>query len=434
MQLDTLWTLLFFLFTSAVWGHPTSSDDEDSLIKDMSFNDLLQTRSLQNTNFQLGDDSVLNEGRIILTPKTDTKGSLWLNKLFTLKDSFTLEITLRSVNYLGRSDGGLSIFFIEDDNKKTFVNDQLFYNGPSQFDGLNLLIDNDGPISPTIRGTLNDNSLKLNKKNIYDKNFASCIFPYQDSSVPSTLRLSYNDFDKLLKLQVDNKVCFQTRKISLTKGANFRIGVTGKNSEKSNENFEILKFKLFDQITENALLPNSNEMSQPKLLTKVIDKTSGKEKLIEKDLYDQDNQELSNYKLFKKLDHIEGKILANDISTLQKQIDQILITQEKLANLIQSLEKNFMNVKNSDNNDKNDNSNYKDFISLNSKLEQMLSEQQRLRENSLHEKELVADHGPQLEKIFNRLIMWFSPLVLVIMVMAYYTFKIRQEIVKTKLL
>lgn len=70
--------------------------------------------------------------------------------------------------------------------------------------------------------------------------FASCLFQYQDSMVPSTLRLTYNPLDNhLLKLQMDNRVCFQTRKVKIMGSSH--LGWNKCYQRCTKESFEILK-------------------------------------------------------------------------------------------------------------------------------------------------------------------------------------------------
>ncbi|CCH60735.1 hypothetical protein TBLA_0D02310 [Henningerozyma blattae CBS 6284] len=427
-------------------GHPDIQHESSEVpLKDFSLDNLLSSSSIS-SKWKLGQDARYNEGRIVLTPKKNSLGSLWLTEDVPMnKNAFTLEWTFRSVGYSGPTSGGLS-FWILDSAAPIDLKDQSLFNGPSKYDGLQLLVDNSSPVGPTLRGSLNDGSETFNKQNIYDKTFASCLIGYQDSSVPSTLRLTYDrNADNLLKLQVDNKVCFQTRKIKLSpSNANlYRFGVSADNSNTA-ESFEILKMKLYDFVTEDSLIPNVKEMAQPKLLTKIIDKASGKEKIVDKEIYDSENSEITNYELYRKLDKVEGKLLANDISILEKKLSNILEAQQEMRKYVEHLEKalnvlttNTINNNGNDNKDGeakivNDNSNYEDFLAMNTKLEQMLNEQQKIRETTSKQNHMPP--GPQVEDVLNKLALWLSPLVIIILVMAYYTFKIRQEIVKTKLL
>lgn len=409
-------------------AHSAEKSDDTKLNKDLSLPDLISLTKLPK-NWIPGESSVLEEGRVILTPQADTKGSLWEKENYRVGDSFTLEWTFRSVNYEGKSEGGLSFWFLNSGSRSD-LKDKSLYNGPSKFDGLQLLVDNNGPLSSTMRAQLNDGGDTFSKQNVYDRSFASCLMGYQGSSVPSTLRLTYDRNDEhLLKLQVDNKICFQTRKVQFPVG-DYRIGVTAENAN-TPESFEILKMALYDGPIEDSYIPNVNEMGQPRVLTKVIDKESGQERLLEKEAYDIENDKISNYELYKKLDRVEGKILANDINVLSSQIAQLKKTQEELMSYIAQLGQG-TNARKGSSGDAidEDRAKFGDFISLNEKLEKMLIEQERAREAA----KITGHSGTHMDDIAGKLALWILPLIFIMLIMAYYTFKIRQEIVKTKLL
>lgn len=408
-------------------AHGTGKEESPQRNEALSLPDLVSLTKIPKS-WIAGDSSKFEEGRILLTPEQGSKGSLWEKENFNLQDSFTLEWTFRSVNYDGKSEGGLAFWFLNP-NGKGDLTDKTLYNGPSKFNGLQLLVDNNGPLSSTMRAQLNDGGDAFTKQNIYDRTFASCLMGYQESSVPSTLRLTYDrSSDNLLKLQVDNKVCFQTRKVKFPEGE-YRIGVTADNAN-TPESFEILKFSIYDGPIEDSYIPNVNAMAQPQVLTKVIDKETGQEKLLAKEAYEIENDRVSNYELYKKLDRVEGKILANDINAVEEQLAQLRKTQEELLKYFSQLTQSLKTGKQKgDTAIEEDKTNYGDFISLNEKLEKMLLEQERVREATKH-----AGTGPHIDDIASKLAIWLFPLIVIMLVMAYYTFKIRQEIVKTKLL
>ncbi|KOG99775.1 Emp47p [Saccharomyces eubayanus] len=439
----TRYTALLTLFTVlAMWTglsetHPLADNsDASKLNSDYSLPHLINLRKVP-SNWQAGEQASLEEGRVVLTSKQNTKGSLWLKQAFNLKDSFTLEWTFRSVGYSGKTDGGISFWFVQDSG---IPSDKSLYNGPAKYDGLQLLVDNNGPLGSTLRGQLNDGQKPVEIANIYERSFASCLMGYQDSSVPSTIRVTYDiDDNNLLKVQVDNKVCFQTRKIRFPTGS-YHIGVSAENGrvDKNAESFEILKMQLFNGVIEDSLIPNVNAMGQPKMITKIIDQKTGKEKQIEKTVFDADKDKISNYELYKKLDRIEGKILANDINALDGKLNDVIKVQQELLSFMASLT-NQRSTKQSTDNKKGvstediiaeDKEEYKDFLSLNQKLEKIVVEQEKYREAAKRH----GQGGPQVDEIARKLMIWLLPLIFIMLIMAYYTFKIRQEIIKTKLL
>lgn len=430
---SVLW-FLFFLLDVVVWAHPLEKSDSDILNTDFSLSDLVQVSKLPST-WTTSDATRLEEGRILLTPKTNTKGSLWHKQNYKLGEDLTIEWTFRSVNFLGKSEGGMAFWFIDSKSGK----DVQLFNGPSKYDGLQILIENNGVLGSNLRAQLNDGSEKFSKENIYDKSFGSCLLAYQDSSVPLNVRLTYSARDNnILKLQVDNKVCFQTRKVKLPAG-NYRIGVTAENAN-TPESFEILKLQVYDGVTEDSLIPNVKAMDQPKLITKVVDQKTGKEELVEKSSLELSNEAgtIDNYKIYEKLDKLEGKVLANDISELSKELEALALLEKQNSKKLDELTailKSVISVIGSDKEGSVNMDSFQDFIKMDEKLEQLLKEQERVREATKNSILYAANgSGPHPDDIVAKLTMWLIPLVVIMMVMAYYTFKIRQDIVKTKLL
>ncbi|CAI4716709.1 AIG_G0043730.mRNA.1.CDS.1 [Saccharomyces cerevisiae] len=231
-------------------AHATEKSDDTKLNQAMSLPDLISSTKVPKS-WTAGDSSVLEEGRIILTPQRGTKGSLWQKENYKLEDSFTLEWTFRSVNYEGKSEGGLSFWFLSSNSRSDFKDKTFIMDLQSLM-------------------------------NVYDRSLASCLMGYQDSSVPSTLRLTYDRSENnLLKLQINNKICFRQKKVQFPAGE-YRLGVTAENAN-TPESFEILKMEVYNGPIEDSYIPNVNEMGQPRVLTKVIDKETGQERLLEKE-------------------------------------------------------------------------------------------------------------------------------------------------------
>lgn len=427
---------------SVASSHDTGSSNsiKDVPIAERSLTDLL-TVAKPPSNWIPTDQTVLEEGRIILTPKKQTKGALWLKEPVKLTKEFTIEWTVRSVNYEGKSAGGMAFWFISSEKMK----DSSLYNGPGKFSGLQILVDNNGPLGQSIRGQLNDGSIVFKKENIYDKSFGSCLMGYQGTSVPVTIRLSYSESldstsNNMLKLQVDNRVCFQTNKINFPKDAVsnnglYNIGVTADN-DKTDESFEVLKMKYYDSVTEEALIPNVKEMGQPRMIAKIIDQSTGKVKTVEKSVLDEQNDKTSNYDLFKKMDKIEGKILANDIADLETKLETIMKNQmtlvEQLNHVLEKLQEG-ASVSSDNGKTAADDESYKQFYSMNEKLEQLVQEREKVREANKKE-ESLQNNGITGDEILKRLAVWLLPFIVLIIVLAYYTFQIRKELTKTKLL
>lgn len=426
-------SLAFALAISLAAGLEGSSEhNEDKLFNpSYSLPDLFEINSIPSEWQSIGS-ARLEEGRIQLTPFQSSVGSIWSKQAYEIKDSFTIEWTFRSVGFSGKSESGIAFWLTDSEHKA----DDALFGGPSAFDGLQILIDSNGPLGSSARGILNDGSNKLSEASIYDQAFASCLLAYQDTSIPTTIRLSYDRADNnLLKLQIDNRVCFQTRKVLLPSNAKYRLGATARN-DKNKESFELLKLSTYDGMTKASSFPNTNPMEQPKLVTKIINKDTGKEELVETDLMKMKGLagKIDNYEIYKKLDRIEGKILANDIGDINSILQALLEAQQrnerKMEILTSSMEVLFVALgKESD----NPTESFKDFISMNEKLEKLLIDQQKIREHTKQNLE-NSGHGLNIDEVVRRLMFWIVSLIVLMLIVAYYTFRIRQDIVKVKLL
>ncbi|CAH00419.1 uncharacterized protein KLLA0_D05863g [Kluyveromyces lactis] len=411
--------------------HESAVSDNDILDASHSLPDLVHMNAVP-SDWKTSGGLVLEEGRLRLTPSASSQSSIWHKTDYQIKDSFTIEWTFRSVDFIGKSEGGLSFWLVEG---KSAGGTSLF-GGPEAFDGLQILVDSNGPVGSSVRGILNDGSKKLTEKNVYDHSFAYCLLAYQDTTIPTTIRLSYDrKNNNLLKLQVDNRVCFQTRQIQFPQNAKMKMGITAKN-DANKESFEVLKVHTHNGLTKEVTIPNVNPMEQPRLVTKIINKDTGKEDVVETDFMKMKGlaNKVDNYELYKKLDKIEGKILANDISVINGKLIGILENQaahlRKLEYLSTTLE---VIVASMGKEGEVNTESFKDLFVMNDKLEQLLQDQAKIREATKQSME-NAGNGVSVDEIVKRLLMWILPLILIVLVMAYYTFKIRQDIVKVKLL
>lgn len=422
--------------SALVRAHSSGADAESAQMEpEFSMADLVHQRDVP-AGWTRQGDAILEEGRFRLTPKKSTSGSLWWAESHDLHSSFTVEWTFRSTGFTGKSEGGLAFWAI--DGSADTNRDKGLFGGPAKFKGLQLFVDNNGPVGPSIRAVLNDGSAPLKREQVYEQTFAYCLMGYQDSSVPTSARLTYDKNDNhLLKLQIDNKVCFQTRKVKLPPGS-YKLGYSASNAD-NNESFEILKVKFFNGPIEDSYIPNVHAMPQPKLVTQVVDKETGKKEIVEKEVFDSQQDKITNYELFKKLDRVEGKVLANDISSLEQKYTQLMKSQEDLLMYITQLTQSISRLaaeghindnKKSGGSPEESAEPFKDFFALNDKMEKIWLEQQKIREQTKHHQNASAS----MDDLARKLALWLFPLVAIMCVMAYYTFKIRQEIIKTKLL
>lgn len=415
-------------------GHVIPNNNEDSIIEEQSLSQIYKLTSIPKDQFITDGSTILDEGRIVLTPKQNSKGSLWLKSPLSIESgSFSLEWTFRSFNYRGFSTGGLSFWILNDDK----ISDKSLFNGPATFNGLQILVDNSGQFGGALRSQLNDGSQTFNKDTMNTNSFGSCLMAYQETSVPSTLRITYDINDNnLLKVQIDNQICFQTRKIKLmdSQSKKFTIGVTADNGADNTESFEILKFQAFSKANQASRLPNIKSMSQAQLVTQMTNSKTGETKSIDKKKFDAErNNEFSNYDLFHKLNKLEGDILVNDIRPLNQKMDSIIKTQEGLMKFMDHFV-GTMNTK--DSNDDaitKDKKEFKDFLSMNSKLESLLEEQEQIRETNKKIGQLTLN-DTHVDDVISNLKMILIPVGIILCVMIYFTFSTQQYIKKQKYL
>ncbi|ODV93629.1 hypothetical protein PACTADRAFT_51405 [Pachysolen tannophilus NRRL Y-2460] len=240
--------------------------DESSLINLSQLKDITE---LKNYNWDFSDATKFDNGRFVLTPKTDFYlsnseedeiiGGIWNRDPVSLSNGFTFETTLRSIGNAGGDTGaGLSIWFVQKHD-----NSKVNYGGPAIYDGLQILI-----ASNSVRSFLNDGSKPVD----LSTPFSTCYSPFQKSEVPTTFRLSYEQ--GWFKLSIDNRLCFHTEVIKFEDLSKFKIGITAKSNKiaTKHEQFELLKFETYNRVTEEAKLEDKGILvSQPKVVTKIVE-------------------------------------------------------------------------------------------------------------------------------------------------------------------
>ncbi|KAK5962008.1 uncharacterized protein PWA37_000038 [Arxiozyma heterogenica] len=445
------WEILVILYIALnqISAHSTQSLDKENshLLDQYSLADILSLKEIPEGNWVIDGYTQLKDGRIVLTPNENSHGSLWL-KTVPINDveSFTLQWTFRSINYIGPTNGGISFWILMNPGNEK-VKGVETDSWPKRFNGLQILIDNTGPYGESIRALLSDMTKSIDLAVVDQHFFAQCLVGYQDVSVPTTLRLSYNNENKLLKLQINNKICFQTQKIKLwddnkdynnnnNNNNRLRIGVTANNygvdGRFNNESFEILQMKLYNGLTSETFIPNVKQMPQPQILQKNIKTNEITVKDPMKSLY----SDVNNYRLFKKLDHIEGKIIANDISDLIDKLDDIIRIQNSIIEYLLYLMKKYFNYSDEMSTlGEHNYNNFENLILMDDKLQQLLDEQQKIRELTLKHHTSMGINSNHADYIVTRLLqLWLIPLIVIMLIMGYYTFKIKQDIANTKLL
>lgn len=425
MKLSKIAKLAVCFAATGAAAHAVSGDDGASAHnKEFSMPELVRQTKLP-PHWLLTGDAAFEEGRIVLTPREKSKGGVWHKKSYEVAGDFTVEWTLRARGHNDKSAGGLAFWLLTENTGK----DTGLYYGPSRFDGLQVLVDSNGPLREALTARLSDGSKPLTREDVHESTFGSCIVPYQDSDVPTTVRLSYDSARTLLKVQIDHNVCLQTRQVQLPQG-NYQIGITADNSV-TPEVFELLKFDLYNGLTAEATLPNAVSMPQPKLVLKSVDEETGEKHMKEMNTLELMASEFTNVDIYKKLDGLEGKLLANDIGELFTHVRKLQEAQRSQLQKLDMLLENIQRLTRTDS-DGNPEYSFEKFYQFDSKLEKMLKEQQQLKEAT--KQQALMQAGPHVDDIVQKLLIWMIPLGLIMLVMAYYTFQIRQDIVKAKLL
>ncbi|KAH3666727.1 hypothetical protein WICMUC_005544 [Wickerhamomyces mucosus] len=249
----------------------TNTNTNDLLeIESLSLPDLTKLDyidSLSITDWELLGDGQFLDGRLILTPQINTKSSLINKNLFENSHTWTFELIFRSLNGMGKTSSGLSIKLLNDDNQFNLNSNDFLFGG--QFDGINLVVDSNSLKSSSIHFFINDGSISLNSDDeIYNKSIGSCLINYQDSQVPNTLRIVY-DQNNFLIVQINNKICLKTSQIDLSNIQNFKIQIDSITKEIL-EQFEILKLKFYRGLIDEVLTNLNKFADQPKIVKKFV--------------------------------------------------------------------------------------------------------------------------------------------------------------------
>ncbi|CCH41806.1 putative secreted protein [Wickerhamomyces ciferrii] len=462
MKLDWKYITASILLSTSVWAHTEA--DEKLVDEDLSLPDLAQIESLSTHNWKITGDPKFENGRFILTPNQNSKASL-SNDLQVSYDTWTFETIIRSVGSFGKTGSGISIRYVRDHDEK----DTSFFGGSGKFDGLNVIIDSNGPTGSTIRGFLNDGSDDLSGKgeSLYDQSFGSCLASYQNSQVPFTLRIIY--YNNILIVQIDNKICFKTKKINLPKNYKFAISAITNNDH---EQFELLRMKTYGGVLSEVLDNENIPATQPKVVTKYVQLDDSGEKVAETtketlqqepihekfDINDKslshlltniDKIQLSNKELLENFQNIDNKLTGlsintksgknADLSYLEEYTNKIKNLNEKINNLeskisnfetkIETLERLIRTEINSLTNSitKTNNEN----------INQLRENEQSIHELNKNIQFLVYSEKEKQENPISELVsslkILIIPILILIIVLIAFTYRLRHDI-KTKLL
>lgn len=247
---------------AAVAAH--SAEDAKLVDHDISLPDLETLEVLDAPNWNFQGDAKFEDGRILLTPGSNTK-SLISNEYEVAYDSWTIEAVFRSMGSFGKTSSGLSLNFVKDHNLK----DTSFFGGSSKFEGLKVVVDSDSTQGSSVHAFLNDGSIdfsKLSKDELYDHAFGSCLLPYQESQVPTTLRIS--SYSGSLLIQTNNQVCLKTKKIKSMK--DYKVSIAASASATSKEVFELFRLKTYGGVLSEVLENEGKSAQRAEVVTEYI--------------------------------------------------------------------------------------------------------------------------------------------------------------------
>ncbi|RCK63409.1 Protein EMP46 [Candida viswanathii] len=190
-------------------------------------------------NWEISDDIQFDNGRLLLGQSSYIWGKY---KIPTQNKQWTIELVFRSSGLdadKAYSENGLTVWLLNDNGGRI--------SPSNKFDGFKLEINNRE--QPGLKLYNNDGSQEITT----DLNHAlgQCKFQYLESDVPFTLRVSYEE-NRWFKIQMDNNLCFKTDKIKIPFN-DVLLGVTSDVSPKSKEQYEILGLRTWERITEDAI-------------------------------------------------------------------------------------------------------------------------------------------------------------------------------------
>ncbi|VEU21973.1 DEKNAAC102997 [Brettanomyces naardenensis] len=348
--------------------HSLEDPYKDSIVDRISMPELVKVQKIDElkTDWEGRDSVEFFEGRIVLTPKPiissnleqeTVYGSLWSKpfKKSTGLDEVEIQLTLRSVGSFGNTGAGFSFFLVNDDDKVFATYNKNNFGGPSKFSGLQISLDGShAKFGPSLRVYLNDGSKDIN---LDTDVLGAYRYEYQASNVPLTLKVGYSK--NWLKITCDNKLLFQTDRISLSDligSPNFRLGLTAESPKdvKKYEQFEILRLKTYNQVSAEL-----KSESRETLVARHIENDSSfrsKEKSLREQLAQKSGGDVPPtadllQDIYKKLSAVEDALQqqpilqsdeqdgsgSNSQTNLQKQIFLLMKTMDRLTDNVNNV-------------------------------------------------------------------------------------------------
>ncbi|KAG6015858.1 hypothetical protein E4U41_004557 [Claviceps citrina] len=183
--------------------------------------------------------------KIILTPLApgNQRSAIWANEPL-MRSTWVADVDFRASG-ADRAGGNLNIWFAR--RGKDEVGTNSVYTA-RKFDGLVLVVDPHGGSGGMIRGFLNDGSVDYAAQHDVDKlAFGQCNYYYRNLGRPSQIKLRQRLSN--FRVEVDDRLCFETDKVSLPAGYHF--GITAATPDNP-DSFEIFKLVVMSDSTVSS--------------------------------------------------------------------------------------------------------------------------------------------------------------------------------------
>lgn len=181
--------------------------------------------------------------KVVLTPISpgNQRGSIWSHSVLTVSE-WSIDVDLRATGP-ERGGGNINIWLVRNGNEDV-ASGSIYTVG--KFDGLALVLDTHGGSGGMIRGFLNDGKMDYRSHHSVDElAFGHCLYSYRNLGRPSLLKL--RQMRGSFKVEVDDKVCFETDALSIPPGNKF--GITAATPEDNPDSFEIFKVAIINEVS-----------------------------------------------------------------------------------------------------------------------------------------------------------------------------------------
>ncbi|KAF4624879.1 hypothetical protein G7Y89_g13291 [Cudoniella acicularis] len=173
--------------------------------------------------------------KLVLTPPVpgNQRGAVWAEKNLQ-HSAWNVDVDFRATGP-ERGGGNFNIWYTR--NGREEVGTSSIYT-VGRFDGLALVVDQYAASGGFIRGFLNDGTAEYKSHHSVDSlAFGHCTYSYRNLGRPSRIAIRHSPDN--FRVEVDNKLCFESSKIKLPLGNYF--GITAASAEIA-DSFEVFKF------------------------------------------------------------------------------------------------------------------------------------------------------------------------------------------------